>query len=68
MIPVGLAAVAEAFSAFRRVWEPRLGSLHDDDLAEIDDAVFGLARDVEQLRAATGIELARRRRAGVDDT
>lgn len=64
MIPVGLAAAHEAIAAFRRVWEPCLGSLHDDDLAEMDGAVFRLARDVEQLRAATRTELAHRRHPG----
>jgi hypothetical protein len=61
MIPIGLPAAHETVAAFRRVWEPRLGSLHDDDLAEIDEAVFRLARDVELLRAATAAELCRRR-------
>lgn len=65
MIPVGLAAVHEAFAAFRRVWEPRLGSLHDEDLAEIDGAILRLTRDVEQFRAATRTELAHRRQPEV---
>lgn len=61
MIPVGLAAAHEAITAFRRVWAPRLGSLHDDDLAELDEAVGRLVGDVEQFRADTATELCRRR-------
>lgn len=68
MIPVGLAAAHETVAAFRRVWEPRLGSLHDDDLAEIDAAVARLVGDVERLRFATATELCRRRWPNLDWT
>lgn len=67
MIPVGLAAVQQAFTAWRQVYEPRFGSLHPDDLAEIDAALFSLAREVGELRYASRTELARRERTSAKE-